>query len=121
VSKQGGISIVNEAEFRRALEKAAAKVTEGAEKAVREEVDAIRDDALKFAPRDKGVLEAGIDATAAGSKGTVRSKARHAGFVEHGTFKDKAQPYMTPAAARSRRRLPARAAAIIKNALEGLR
>ena len=116
---RGGIDVEGLPGLKAALARAAEQVTEGAERAVREEVDAIHDDAVKFAPRDKGDLERGIRAETSGLQGTVRSTARHSGFVENGTFKDEAQPFMAPAATRSRRRLPERAAAIIKAALGG--
>lgn len=121
MSGKARMSIVNLPEFKRAMTKAADRVIEGATWAVREEVDAIRDDAVKFAPRDKGDLERGIRSQALSLKGEVRATARHSVFVEHGTYKDAAQPFMAPAALRSQRRLPARAAAIIKRALEGVR
>ena len=106
-------------ELKRALANVASETRKGAEAAVAEEVAAVRDDAVKFAPRHTGKLEAGIHAEPAGLSGTVRSTARHSQFVEHGTYKDPAQPFMQPAAVRSRRRLPERAAAIIRAFLGG--
>jgi hypothetical protein len=78
----------------------------------------IRDDARRIAPHDTGDLESHIDDSAEGADGTVKSTSRHAGFVEHGTFKDKAQPYMAPAAESARRRLPAWATAIFTKAAD---
>lgn len=86
---------------------------------VAEEVAAIRVDARTTAPRLTGDLEGHITSESAGPAGTVRSTSRHAGFVEHGTYKDKAQPYMMPAATRARKRFPKRAADIIRAALGG--
>lgn len=104
-------------ELQRALHEASAETVKAAELAVAQEVDAIQDDAVRFAPRDTGDLENHIDGAAYGLRGTVRSTSRHAGFVEHGTRHTRAQPYMLPAAELARRRLPKRAAAIIKAAL----
>jgi HK97 gp10 family phage protein len=86
---------------------------------VRQEVDAIRDDAVRLAPRHTGALEEGIHAQASGPEGDVRSTARHSTFVEHGTYRNKAQPFMMPAANRARKRFPKRAADIIRAALGG--
>lgn len=87
--------------------------------AVAEEVRNIEADARERAPRDTGELQDDIVSRAEGLEGTVRSTSRHSIFVEFGTFKDSAQPFMKPAAEKARRRFPARAAAIIKTALGG--
>lgn len=76
---------------------------------VAEEAELIRQDAQHGAPRLTGDLQEHVDVEVQGTKAKVRSTSRHAGFVEHGTFKDNAQPYMHPAAERSRARLPRRA------------
>lgn len=109
-----GIPALKAALARKVKELHAASTT-----AVAEEVDLIRRDAVKEAPQDTGDLRRKIRGESDGLKGTVRSTARHAGFVEHGTFKDKAQPYMAPAADRARRRFPKRATDIIRKALGG--
>jgi HK97 gp10 family phage protein len=106
-------------ELEAALAKKVTELRDAAEEAVRLETDIIRDDAVKFAPRDSGELEAGIRGRSNGLGGTVRATARHSTFVEHGTSSTKAQPFMTPAAKRARRRFPERAADIIRKALGG--
>jgi hypothetical protein len=103
------------------LREATSKARKAALLAVVAEVDAVRDDAVSAAPRDTGALEAGIQGRTLGLDGEVRSTARHGGFVEHGTFKDAARPYMAPAAEVSRKRFPARVAAAVKVRLEGIR
>lgn len=105
-------------ELRRNLARAAETTKLSAEEAVSQEAENIKDDARRMAPRKTGALRRGIKTDVDGLEARVKSTARHANFVEHGTFKDKAQPYMTPAAALSRRRLPALAARIIGGALE---
>lgn len=102
-----------------ALAKKAEELHAAAAVVVAQEVDEIHDDAVRQAPRDKGDLQRGIRTEVVGAEGTVKSTSRHAGFVEHGTYKDKAQPYMQPAAEKSRRRLPKRAVDIIRAALGG--
>lgn len=106
-----------------ALEKAlASKVAElraGATMAVAEEVALIESDARGAAPRDTGELAGSIESEVSETSGTVRTESRHAGFMEFGTFKDEAQPFMHPAAEKARRRFPKRAADIIRAALGG--
>ncbi len=105
--------------LRAALAHATAELRAASEEAVREETELIQQDAVKFAPRDTGALERSIRGDAVGLTGNVRATARHATFVEHGTSKTPAQPFMGPAATRARRRFPARAKAIISKALGG--
>ncbi len=111
------VTVVGLPELKTALAATVARLNAGATMAVAEEVNAIRDDARRIAPRDTGDLESHIDAAARGAEGTVKSTSRHAGFVEHGTYKDAAQPYMEPAAQRSRMRAPKRFAEILRTAL----
>lgn len=113
------VAVVGLPELAAALDRAADKARTAAEAAVAEEVESVRQDARATAPADTGELRAGIVGSARGPRGEVRSTARHATFVEHGTYKDPAQPYMAPAAERSRRRFAARAGARIRAALEG--
>lgn len=121
MSRKGRIKVEGLAEMRRNLAKAGTKTREAAEKAVAEEVEDTKDDARRLAPERTGELRRKIKGDADGLTGEVKSTARHATFVEHGTYKDKAQPYMLPASALARRRLPKRAASIIKAALEEIR
>ena len=114
-------TVIGLGHLKAALAKAGSDTRRGAEEAVAEEVEAIRADARRIAPHRTGDLERHIDSEADGLHGTVKSKARHAGFVEHGTYKDKAQPYMRPASELARRRLPKRAAEVIRIALESIR
>lgn len=106
-------------ELKRALATKVAELVAAATEVVGQEVEAIRADAEEHAPRLSGDLQEHVVAEHAGTKGVIRSTSRHALFVEHGTYKDAAQPYMRPAAERARKRFPARAAAIIRAALGG--
>lgn len=100
-----------------ALARKVAELHEASAKAVGEEVEAIREDAQATAPRLTGELEEHIVREHDGTSGTVKSTSRHAGFMEFGTYKDEAQPYMKPAADRARKRFPTRAAAILRAVL----
>lgn len=102
-----------------ALEAKAEELEAAAVMVVAEEVEVIRADAERGAPELTGDLREHIVGEAHGTRGRIRSTSRHAGFVEHGTFKDEAQPYMGPAADRARPRFPKRAADIIRAALGG--
>lgn len=106
-------------ELSAALARKAAEAQAAATKAVADEVALVRADAHSEAPKDSGELAAAITGAASGTSGVVESTARHTGFVEFGTFKDRAQPFMAPAAERSRSRFPAGAAATIGAALRG--
>jgi HK97 gp10 family phage protein len=103
--------------LKRALAGKEAALHAAASRAVADEVEKVRSDARREAPRDTGDLIGHIDGSADGIHGRVKSTSRHAGFVEHGTYKDKAQPYMRPAAEKARGRFPRTAVAIIKEAL----
>lgn len=102
-----------------ALERKVEELRASSEVAVAEEVKAIEEDARSTAPRLTGELEEDIESSAEGLRGEVKSTSRHSVFMEFGTFKDEAQPFMRPAAERARRRFPTRAAAIIRAALGG--
>lgn len=107
------------AELNAKLNFAAVRARAAAMEALHEEVDAIREDAKSGAPVKSGALRDGIQGEVGGTEGKVRTTARHSTFVEHGTYKDPAQPYMAPAAAKSRVRWPLRAGARIRSALGG--
>ncbi|MEU5950326.1 HK97-gp10 family putative phage morphogenesis protein [Micromonospora sp. NPDC047465] len=85
-------------------------VQDGAKTAVKDETNEVVDDMRRTAPRDSGDLVAGMQAefTNGGLGGRAVSTARHSTFVEHGTEDTPEQPFMTPAAERSRRRFPGR-------------
>ena len=106
-------------EMNAALARKAEELQAAAKEAVSQEVENIADDARRTAPRKTGALRASIRGDASGLRGTVKATARHATFVEHGTYKDPAQPFMHPAAERARKRFPQVARDIISKALGG--
>lgn len=113
------VKIENLPELEKALRDVTSNVRAGAVHVVSEEVGNIGRDARATAPVKSGALRRGIHDSADGLEGTVKATARHSTFVEHGTYKDKAQPFMQPSAERARRRLPQRAAEILKKFVEG--
>jgi HK97 gp10 family phage protein len=106
--------------MRAALEQAGTELHAAAAEAVADEVGDVQRDARRLAPVKTGELRRKIQAESSDLTGEVKSTARHTPFVEHGTYRDKAQPFMAPAALLARRRLPKRAAKLIKVALESL-
>lgn len=112
-----GIEVIGLPQLQAALLRAAARTRVAASSAVAAEVKAVKDDAQDGAPVDKGELRDGIVGEARATDGTVTAPARHSGFVEHGTSKDRAQPYMAPAADRSRARFVGRVTTAVKSAL----
>lgn len=84
------------------------------------EVEAVETDAKDAVPVRTGDARDGIIGEVEALDGTISATARHSKFIEHGTTKDPAQPFMGPAAESSRMRWPAKAAAIIKSAVEGI-
>lgn len=99
-----------------ALMRVAAAVETAGAAVVASEVRMVANDAKAGAPRESGELQSGISGEASGMDGVVKSAARHSWFVEAGTYKDRPQPFMGPAADASRARLPGLAASIIGRA-----
>lgn len=117
---KGHVSIEGLAELSAKLDIVAMKARAAAAEAVREEVNAVESDAKELVPVDTGAAQAGIVGEAGALDGTVSATARHSKFIEQGTYKDPSQPFMAPAAERSRIRWPARAGALIRTAVEGI-
>lgn len=122
MSRRGGVKVEGLVDLQRKLSIVTVRARQAAEKAVADEVDAVEADAKKGAPiGPTGDLSESIEGHASGLRGEVKTHERYATFVEHGTYKDKAQPYMAPAAERSRRRFTGRVAARVRAATEGVR
>lgn len=85
-------------------------VQDGLRTAVRDETNEVVDDMRRTAPRDSGDLIRGMQSeiTSGGLGGRAVSTTRHSTFVEHGTEDTPEQPFMGPAAERSRQRFPDR-------------
>jgi HK97 gp10 family phage protein len=78
--------------------------------AVKAETTAVAQDMRRGAPRDTGELQESIQAEfdPKAIEGRAAATARHAKYVENGTTENPAQPFVEPAAERSRRRFPKR-------------
>lgn len=90
------------------------EIEEAAAEAVAEEAAAVHADVVKVAPRLTGNLDEHVTVEAKGLHATVASTSREAVFMEHGTFKDSAQPSMTPAKELARTRFPKRVEVAIR-------
>lgn len=110
-------SIEGVAQLNAKLLAAAAQSEAAARKAVRDELNEVGDDVRRGAPVDTGELRDSERREVDGLDGTVRVTARHGVFVEHGTSDTPAQPFVGPAAERSRRRFVARVSSYVKTAL----
>lgn len=85
-------------DLERDLEKGAAKVEAAAVKIVAKVALDIERDAKAIAPVDTGNLKGSIGSDIAGLTAEIGPTASYSGFVEYGTSKMHAQPYMGPAA-----------------------
>ena len=94
--------------LQRRLDQLPDEIRQAAEQAVADEVDAVASDMRENAPVASGELRDSIEGEVDGLSGTVRARARHAVFVEHGTSSTPEQPFAQPAAEVSRRRFPRR-------------
>ena len=86
--------IVNRNEFGRLASRLRSRVADASQ----ETAEAIVEDAKQRVPVDTGELRDSIDARSEGIGYIVEATAGHAGFVEYGTRRMAAQPYLTPAA-----------------------
>lgn len=79
------------------LGKADAKVTELASKAIAKTALDIEADAKALAPVDTGLLKNSISSDIKPLSAEIGPTTHYAGYVEHGTSRMAAQPYMGPA------------------------
>lgn len=90
-------------ELAHALDGAPGRVGARAAKVVRDGGNRIAREAAAAAPRRTGALASSIKVTFSGDgrsgslSATVTPTARHAPFVEFGTYKDRPQPFLFPA------------------------
>lgn len=74
--------------------------------------------AKSLAPVRTGELRDSIDGTVDAQGVTVFASAEHAGFVEHGTTKSPAQPFMQPALDRTKDKLKKRVLAEVRKGMK---
>jgi phage gpG-like protein len=104
--------------MRAALAAKAAVLKAVAAASVELEVRAIKSDAVGGAPLgETGDLKGSIEGESHGTSGEVKAAIRYAPFVEFGTSKMGARPYMGPASDRSRARFVGRTSAALRKAL----
>ena len=122
IGRRQSVNIEGIADLEKKLRKLPEVVKAAGARAIRAETDDVRDDAKRGAPRLTGELRDSIQAEfdAKEMRGRAVATSKHAGFVEHGTEDTPAQPFMMPAAERSRRRFPERLRTEIKAELEHL-
>lgn len=91
------------------LMKLSGAIRAAAASAVSDACDEVCQTAKALCPIESGELKASIDAAAeagdGGAAGTVSASAAHAAFVELGTMKQSAQPYLQPALSQMKGRL----------------
>lgn len=112
--------------LRASLAETDSEVRRAATRAVDEELDDLAQDMKRGAPvgdRSRGrrgdpPLAESIVTTRDGLKGSAGPRVLHAVFVEHGTSSHSAEPFVLPAAERSRRRFPNRVGAEVRKAVE---
>lgn len=112
------VTVVGLPKMQAALLRKSAAARAAAAAVVAAETSRVWAEAKANAPVRDGVLRDGIHSRVGGLSGTVATSARHSGFMEFGTYKDQAQPYMRPAAETSRRRFPTAARAVIGAAVK---
>ncbi len=83
------------------------KVNKATEKAIKDVVVDIANDAIKGSPVDTGNNRRSIKYEAKGLEGVVYSTSGYGGYLETGTVKMPAQPYFKPALDKNMHKLPA--------------
>lgn len=73
------------------------RIENGVEAAMKELGESVAERAKEYCPVDTGRLQESITATADGTTVTVGSDVEYAAYVELGTYKMSAQPYLRPA------------------------
>lgn len=99
------------------LEGVKAAVHHGAEEAVKEACAEIRETARALCPAETGELRASIASRTEGAAGTVTAGAKHAAYVELGTWKQQARPFLYPAFAMKKAEIVQNVARLIRAAL----
>jgi len=83
------------------------KVNKATEKALKDVVTDIANDAIKGSPVDTGNNRRSIMFEAKGLEGAIYSTSGYGGYLETGTVKMPARPYFKPALDRNIHKLPA--------------
>lgn len=122
MGKSVNVRVEGVGNMRSAFDRAIATIELATGRAVDESLDGIRDDAQDEVPVRTGTLKDGIQSETdpgglSGVVGVVGEASEYAPFVEFGTSRQPAKPYMTPASERERRRLPRRIREQVKGSM----
>lgn len=114
---------VKRAKLRNKLQALPEDMRKSFRKSLRESAMAVRKDARRLVPEDTRALRKSIKFKIArdGLSAVVRPTLYYGTFVEHGTKKMQAQPFMRPAAELERPRFPGRISADLRVALKKYR
>lgn len=83
--------------FSKSVEETTKRIDSACEKAVKDTCEDIQRMAKQFAPARSGKLRDSIKTKVEGLKGEVYSDVSYAGYVENGTRKMRARPFLRPA------------------------
>lgn len=109
-------------ELRRRLDELGEQIRQGAEKAIKEAAEAVRDDAQQQVRVDTGALKRGLKTYVRKAKleadvGWRDPELYYAKFQEFGTTRISPNPALTAAAEAERRRLPGRVTEDVRRAI----
>lgn len=91
------VMVIGDKELHSAIMRAMAKSKPQAQKVMKNAIEETYQRARSSAPVDTGFLKANIITRHSADSGEVHSQAGYSGFLEFGTRKMSAQPYMRPA------------------------
>lgn len=116
------VTIEGLAELRQRLDELGEQIRQGAEKAIKESAEAVRDDAQQQVRVDTGALKRGLKTYVRKAKleadvGWRDPELYYAKFQEFGTTRISPNPALTAAAEAERRRLPGRVTEDVRRAI----
>lgn len=91
------IMVVGDKELSAAIRRAQAKSKTQTAKVLKNSIEKVSNTARRIAPKDTRFMHDNIVTRYSAQEGTVHSQAGYSGFVEFGTRKMDAQPFMRPA------------------------
>lgn len=117
------LEVARAKKLRAALEQLPEDMRKGVRKALRESSMAVRKEARKYVPERTKALRKSIKFKVSkdGLSSVVRPTLYYGTFVEHGTKRQEAQPFMRPAAEAERPRFPKRISKDVHDALKAYR
>lgn len=113
-----GMKVIGMAALRSAVTRKVARVNDEARRQVQESTIRIETDAKRAAPVDTGRLRSSISREIEGASGRVYTVVEYAEYVEFGTSRRPATPFLQPAIEAERKRLPREFQKYIGNAVK---